>query len=83
MVPLEIWKVFNKTKIFYKNFTRSTKAVVSVACVNPRFENNNEAFFISSSKSFNILGTTLVIVPVPKCAVCIFLFVSCVPLVRL
>ena len=44
--------------------------------------NNDEAFFISSGTSFRILGPKLVIVSVPKYAICIFLFVRYVPLLR-
>ena len=45
--------------------------------------NNDEALFISSGRSVHILGPKLVEVSVPKCAVCIFAFVRCVPLLRL
>ena len=45
--------------------------------------NNDEAFFISSGTIFHILGPKLVIVPVPKYLVCIFLFIRRVPLVIL
>ena len=45
--------------------------------------NNDEALFISSGTSVHILGPKLVEVSVPKCAVCIFVFVRCVPLLRL
>ena len=44
---------------------------------------NDEEIFISSGTSFHILGPKLVIVSVPKCAVCKFLFIRCVPLLRL
>ena len=44
---------------------------------------NDEALFISSGTSVHILGPKLVKVSVPKCAVCIFVFVRCVPLLRL
>ena len=45
--------------------------------------NNDKHFFISSGTSFHILGPKLVIVSVPTCVVSIFLFVRCVPLLRL
>ena len=35
---------------------------------------NSAAFFISFGESFHNLGPKLVIVSVPKCAVCMFLF---------
>ena len=37
-ILLEIWKDFNKTKIFNKSFIESTRAVMSGLCFNPRFE---------------------------------------------
>ena len=80
----EIWKDFNKIKILNKSFTESARAVISGPCLILDLKtNNDEAFFILSGTSFHILGPKLVIVSVPKYAVCIFLFVRCVPLLRL
>ena len=85
-IPLEIWKDFHKTKIFNKTKVlqslQGQLSVIHVLILNLK-TNNDEAFFISSGASFHILGPKLVIVSVLKYAVCIFLFIRCVPLLRL
>ena len=79
---------FGKTSIksrYLTNVLQSLQGQLSVVhvLILDLKTNNGEAFFISSGTSLHILGPKLVRVSAQNCAVCIFLYIRYVLLLRL